>query len=165
MVPPNASVPGNARPPHLPVRGLLEFAIYGPDLDELERFYRELFGLELIARAERRLVALRCGFATLLLFDPEVTREPGPIPHHGPDGAGHLAFIIPEDERAGWRERLREFGVAIEKEIEWEDGGSSIYFRDPAGNSVELAPPTIWGGLGRRLLASMVLADSVGART
>jgi len=141
--------------PHLPARALLEFAIYGPDLDVLERFYRELFGLELIARAEHRLVALRCGHSALLLFDPSVTRQPGPIPHHGAEGAGHLAFIIEPDERPGWRERLRQHGIEIEREIEWQDGGSSIYFRDPAGNSVELAPPTIWGGIGRRLLDSL----------
>ncbi|MDQ3546548.1 MAG: glyoxalase/bleomycin resistance/extradiol dioxygenase family protein, partial [Verrucomicrobiota bacterium] len=43
-----------------------------------------------------------------------------------------------------WRERLQEAGVAIESEVEWPEGGRSLYFRDPAGNSVELAPPTLW---------------------
>ena len=28
----------------------------------------------------------------------------------------------------------------------WDEGGRSIYFRDPAGNVVELAPPTLWSG-------------------
>jgi hypothetical protein len=46
-------------------------------------------------------------------------------------------------------------GVAIEKEIDWQEGGASLYLRDPAGNSIELAPPTIWGGLGRDLIASL----------
>jgi catechol 2,3-dioxygenase-like lactoylglutathione lyase family enzyme len=155
MTPAHAPTPRGLTSPHLPPRALLEFAIYGPDLEVLEKFYRELFGLELIARAERRLVALRCGHSTLLLFDPSVTQHPGPIPHHGAVGAGHLAFIIEDEERGGWLERLRQHGVEVEREIEWEDGGSSIYFRDPAGNSVELAPPTIWGGLGRRLLDTM----------
>lgn len=159
----HAPTPRELPAPHLPPRALLEFAIYGPDLEVLERFYRELFGLQLIARAEKRLVALRCGHSTLLLFDPAVTQHPGPIPHHGAVGAGHLAFIIEDGERAGWLERLRQFGVEVEREIEWEDGGSSIYFRDPAGNSVELAPPTIWGGLGRRLLDTMNADDQPGA--
>ena len=35
-------------------------------------------------------------------------------------------------------------GVAIEAEVEWPSGGRSLYFRDPAGNVVELAPPTLW---------------------
>ncbi|NJD09899.1 MAG: hypothetical protein FIB01_05450 [Gemmatimonadetes bacterium] len=147
------------------MHGPLELALYGPDLEALERFYRDVFGLELIARAKHRLVALRCGYSTLLLCDPSVTRESGPVPHHGAEGAGHVAFVIADDERTGWRERLRHYGVAIEREVEWEDGGSSIYCRDPAGNSVELAPPSIWGGLGRRLLTIMALAESGGAGT
>ena len=163
MVPPTSPVPREPLPPRLPARGLLEFAIYGPDLGVLERFYRELLGLELMARAEQRLVALRCGHSALLLFDPSVTQHPGPIPHHGAVGAGHLAFIIEDEERAGWLERLRQHDVEVEREIEWEDGGWSIYFRDPAGNSVELAPPTIWGGLGRGLLQSLKVTPTEGA--
>jgi catechol 2,3-dioxygenase-like lactoylglutathione lyase family enzyme len=140
----------------LPVRGVLEFAVYGPDLQALERFYCDVFGLELIAHAGDRLTALRCGHSTLLLFDPSVTGEKGPIPEHGADGAGHLAFVIEDDERNHWRTHLEDHGVDIEREVAWEEGGSSIYVRDPAGNSVELAPPTLWGGLGR------VLIDSLG---
>lgn len=138
----------------LPVRGLLEFAVYGPDLQALERFYCDVFGLELITRAGDRLTALRCGQSTLLLFDPSRTREEGPIPEHGPEGAGHLAFVIEESEREEWRRHLEVLGVEIEREVEWEEGGASLYVRDPAGNSVELAPPTLWGGLGRALIAS-----------
>jgi catechol 2,3-dioxygenase-like lactoylglutathione lyase family enzyme len=141
-------------PVRLPVRGLLEFAVYGPDLDRLEQFYSDVFGLERIMRADGRLVALRCGHATLLLFDPAVTRVPGPVPHHGAEGAGHIAFVIENDERDAWRERLRAHGIDIEREVEWPEGGTSIYVRDPAGNSVELAPPAIWGGLGRGLIDS-----------
>jgi catechol 2,3-dioxygenase-like lactoylglutathione lyase family enzyme len=35
--------------------------------------------------------------------------------------------------------------VAIEQEMDWPRGGRSFYFRDPAGNSLELATPKIWG--------------------
>jgi hypothetical protein len=35
--------------------------------------------------------------------------------------------------------------VAIEHEATWPRGGRSFYFRDPAGNSLELATPRIWG--------------------
>jgi catechol 2,3-dioxygenase-like lactoylglutathione lyase family enzyme len=41
---------------------------------------------------------------------------------------------------------LRKAGVSIEREVDWDEGGRSIYFRDPAGNVVELAPPTLWSG-------------------
>ena len=43
-----------------------------------------------------------------------------------------------------WRERITRAGLAIEAEIAWPRGGSSLYLRDPAGNSVELAPASIW---------------------
>ena len=45
-----------------------------------------------------------------------------------------------------WRKQLREAGIPIEREVDWDEGGRSLYFRDPAGNIVELAPLTIWGG-------------------
>ena len=45
---------------------------------------------------------------------------------------------------AAWREQLRQQGVTIEQELTWPSGGQSLYFRDPAGNSVELATPATW---------------------
>jgi catechol 2,3-dioxygenase-like lactoylglutathione lyase family enzyme len=35
--------------------------------------------------------------------------------------------------------------VAMEDEVAWPAGGKSVYFRDPAGNSVELVTPGVWG--------------------
>jgi catechol 2,3-dioxygenase-like lactoylglutathione lyase family enzyme len=138
--------------PPRPIRGVLEVALYGPDLAALERFYCDVFGLDLIRRVDRRLTALRCGNTTLLLFDPSYSRVSGSVPEHGADGAGHIAFVIADEDRAAWRDHLRQHGVGIEREVDWDEGGASIYVRDPAGNSVELAPPSIWNGLGRALL-------------
>ena len=56
------------------------------------------------------------------------------------------AFAARPDALDAWRAHLQEHGVAIEMEVNWEQGGTSIYFRDPAGNSLELAPTTLWGG-------------------
>jgi len=36
-------------------------------------------------------------------------------------------------------------GVPIESEVRWPRGGRSLYVRDPAGNSVEIASPALWG--------------------
>jgi catechol 2,3-dioxygenase-like lactoylglutathione lyase family enzyme len=130
---------------------LLETAIYGQDLNLLERFYVELLGLEPIARTPGRNVVLRCGSAALILFDPAASGTPGgPFPPHEGPGRGHIAFAIPLDAFPAWRARLAAAGVDIEREVKWPDGNSSLYFRDPAGNSVELAPPTLWDGLGYR---------------
>lgn len=125
---------------------IFETALYAKDLAAAERFYCEVLGLEVVSRLEKRGVAFRCGQGVLLVFDPKRTRVPDrEVPTHGADGEGHVAFAIPQSELDAWRRHLQERGVSIEVEVEWPEGGQSIYFRDPAGNSVELAPPTLWG--------------------
>ena len=133
---------------------ILETVLYGSDLETLEHFYLAIIGLKRIAATLGRNVVLQCGNSALILFNAKASSQPGGMfPAHGTEGAGHIAFII-EEELKTWRAHLAAKEVAIEKEVKWEEGGISIYFRDPAGNSVELAPPTIWGGLGRRLLGN-----------
>ena len=133
------------------VHGVLETCLYAGDLEAAERFYAGALGLALFAREPGRHLFFRCGSGVLLVFDPERTRRaPGqvagtPLPAHGASGAGHVALRVAADELPAWRERLAAHGVAIEAEIDWPRGGRSLYLRDPAGNSVELAPATIWG--------------------
>ncbi|MEJ2420868.1 MAG: VOC family protein [Acidobacteriota bacterium] len=125
---------------------ILETCLYVDDLEAAERFYAEVLGLQFFAREEGRHVFFRCGSRMLLLFDPTATLPPGQdLPPHGTRGPGHLALGVPADSIPAWKSRLRERGVEIETEAEWPSGQSSIYFRDPAGNSIELAPPGIWG--------------------
>jgi catechol 2,3-dioxygenase-like lactoylglutathione lyase family enzyme len=69
----------------------------------------------------------------------------GSVPTHGAHGPGQVAFCIGDGEIEIWREQLRQHGVEIEAEIAWPTGGYSLYFRDPAGNSVKLATPQTWG--------------------
>ena len=124
---------------------LSEAAIYASDLDAAQQFYHGVLGLDLISRMEDRGMAFRCGAAVLLVFDPARTRIPDAgVPAHGASGEGHIAFVVADFEIDLWRTRLAECGVAIEAEVDWPTGGRSIYFRDPAGNSVELAPPNLW---------------------
>jgi catechol 2,3-dioxygenase-like lactoylglutathione lyase family enzyme len=133
------------------LEGILEASLYCPDLDAAEAFYSNVLELELHARREQRHVFYRCGGGMLLLFNPqqtstEVTEVDGvPIPLHGARGAGHLAFRVSLDEIDAWRQRLEAHGVAIEAEVTWPGGGGSFYFRDPAGNSLEVATPELWG--------------------
>ncbi|MBI2299567.1 MAG: VOC family protein [Armatimonadetes bacterium] len=124
---------------------VLETCLYAEDLEAAERFYREVLGLEVIGRMAGRHVFFRCGDAVFLVFNPDRTvNSDSGTPTHGAAGQGHVAFAVEEGELDAWRRRLRESGVAVEKEIAWEDGGYSIYFRDPAGNSVEVATPELW---------------------
>jgi catechol 2,3-dioxygenase-like lactoylglutathione lyase family enzyme len=131
---------------------IFETCLYASDLAAAAQFYIDVLGLEIVARPmDGRLIALRCGEGVLLIFDPERTRrDEAGVPRHGTTGQGHVAFAATADELANWGEKLKSFGVAIEQEVEWPEGGRSIYFRDPAGNSVELAPPTLWGFLEAR---------------
>jgi catechol-2,3-dioxygenase len=125
---------------------IFETVLYAEDLAAVERFYHEAVGLEVIGRGDLSVV-FRCGGGVLLIFDPGKSAAPNrEVPSHGTSGAGHVAFAVKSEDLAAWREQLRQAGVPIEREVEWDEGGHSIYFRDPAGNVVELAPPTIWGG-------------------
>jgi catechol 2,3-dioxygenase-like lactoylglutathione lyase family enzyme len=128
------------------INRVLETCLYVDDLEAAEAFYSGVLGLETIGRSAGRHVFFRCGPGAFLVFNPERTRLPtGQVPTHGADGPGHIAFAIQEADIPAWREHLRHNGVAIEKEITWPSGGRSLYFRDPAGNSVELATPQTWG--------------------
>ncbi len=138
-----------------PLGGVLEAAVYGEDLAALERFYAEVLGMEAIARKQGRNVMMRCGQSVVILFDPAVSaRVEGMVPPHGARGPGHVAFVAADDDIDRCRARFQALGVPIEAEIDWPDAGTSLYVRDPAGNSIEVAPASLWNGIGRAMLRS-----------
>ncbi len=125
---------------------VFESVLYADDLPAAEKFYRDVLGLEVIT-SSALVVSFRCAGSVLLIFNPALSSSPGrDIPSHGRSGAGHLAFRASESELDEWKRRLISASVAIEAEVDWEQGGRSLYFRDPAGNSIEFAPLTLWGG-------------------
>jgi catechol 2,3-dioxygenase-like lactoylglutathione lyase family enzyme len=126
---------------------VLETCLYVDDLGRAERFYTQTLGLTFVSRQEGRHVFLRCGRRMLLLFNPLGSRQASDdgIPPHGALGPGHVAFGVREALLPAWIKRLEAAGVAIERLHDWPGGGRSVYFRDPAGNSLELATPKIWG--------------------
>jgi catechol 2,3-dioxygenase-like lactoylglutathione lyase family enzyme len=128
---------------------VLETALYVDDLDVVVGFYRDVLGLRVLD-ASARFVSLDAGQATILLIFKRgatvsgVDTSNGWIPPHDGHGPVHLAFAIGAGALAGWELRLQQHGVPIESHVAWERGGHSIYFRDPAGHSVELATPGTW---------------------
>ncbi len=132
------------------LEAILETALYAEDLDQAERFYTEVLGLEVFSRRKGRHVFFRLRQQMLLIFNPHATRQVADdgdaidIPTHGALGPGHVAFAVTADELSAWRLRLTEHQVAIEVAIRRPSGAESIYFRDPAGNSLELATPSLW---------------------
>ena len=128
------------------IRAVVETAIYVDDLQAAESFYRTVLGLPVIGKEPGRHVFFQVGEASVLLaFLAEATLKGDQLPPHGATGPGHFALGIDAESFDAWRMLLQGHGVTIEKEVEWPRGGKSLYFRDPAGNSVELVTPGVWG--------------------
>jgi catechol 2,3-dioxygenase-like lactoylglutathione lyase family enzyme len=132
------------------ISGILETSLYVDDLPRAIEFYRDLFGFEFFFQ-EPRMCALGVpGGQVLLLFQRGGSLEPSPgpeggfIPPHNGEGALHLCFAIPLRELTAWETHLRERGIALESRLRWPAGGTSLYFRDPEGNSLEVATPGLW---------------------
>jgi catechol 2,3-dioxygenase-like lactoylglutathione lyase family enzyme len=124
---------------------ILEAALYAPNLDEAEAFFTKLLEREPYHREVERYVFFKLDQAMLLVFNPEATScDNQGLPPHGTHGHGHVCFQIEEDQTEAWKSRLAELGIPIEVEHTWPNGTKSLYFRDPAGNSIELAPWRIW---------------------
>jgi len=128
---------------------LLEAALYTEDLTAADHFYGQVLGLPEVTRVDGRHIFYRVGSCILLIFNPKATREgPSnarlPVPAHGAEGPGHLCFAASRDEITQWKQRLEAAGHPTEVEFDWPNGAHSLYFRDPAGNSLEIAEPRLW---------------------
>lgn len=131
------------------ILGVAEAVLYVDDLHEATHFYTEVLGLPLTASFGDASFLQTGRASTLIVFDRRNLEErTSIIPQHGSEGAGHVALAIPREQMDAWRERLKTHGVEIEHEQDWPQGTHSIYFRDPAGNSVELIEgghyPSVW---------------------
>lgn len=133
------------------VGGVHETILYAPDIEGAAAFYAGVLGLAALPADEGASGrGLRVpGGAVLLIFDPERASRTGRgVPSHGAVGPGHICFSITHASYSAWRSRLVERGIEIEQEITWPGPAASparsIYFRDPAGNSVELMAGDYW---------------------
>ncbi len=131
------------------IGAVLETALYVDDLTRAARFYEEVLGLAPL-RCDERLCAFDCGPGSVLLLflrgstGATVRLPGGEIPPHEGAGRLHFAFAIAADDLCRWEERLAGRGVTIEARMRWPRGGTSLYFRDPDANLVELATPGLW---------------------
>jgi catechol 2,3-dioxygenase-like lactoylglutathione lyase family enzyme len=133
---------------NLRVERIVETCINVAEINRALEFYQSLFNFEAMV-SDERFCALRAGPDVLLLFTHGGSNEPvvirgGVIPPHETRGASHIAFAISSDALETWRMRLRERGIEIESEVQWERGGTSLYFRDTDSNLLELATPGVW---------------------
>jgi catechol 2,3-dioxygenase-like lactoylglutathione lyase family enzyme len=129
--------------------GVLETSLYVADLDRAREFYQRVFALEVFFQDGRMCALGVVPGQVLLLFRHGTTDTPAPvpggvIPPHGTSGAAHLCFAIPLGELAAWEAHLARHGITVESRITWRRGGTSLYFRDVDGHSLEVATPGLW---------------------
>lgn len=130
----------------MPIQLIVETGIYVHDLEKTEAFYHGILGFPQIMKEPGRHVFFRVGERNVLLaFLADATLKGDVLPAHGARGPGHFACGVSADSLDDWRNHLEKNGIVIEKEVHWPKGARSIYFRDPAGNSVELLTPGLWG--------------------
>jgi lactoylglutathione lyase len=109
------------------------------DLDESERFYREVFGLDRLPTFDFRFPVRYLGVGEQQLHLMELPEEQ-PLPNQ------HVAFDV--DDFEGTFNLLRDLGaldLRVHKHAVWElpDGSVQLYARDPAGNLLEVDWPDI----------------------
>ena len=123
--------------------GILESSLYVSDVSRSVRFYQETFGFAVISEFGERGCAMHAGPRQVLLLFKKGASRTFSSPHDG-GGELHLAFAIAAAELAPWESWLQERGIAIEEKRTWEEGGRSLYFRDPDRHLLELVTPGTW---------------------
>ena len=123
--------------------GILESSLYVGDVPRSVRFYQETFGFTVISEFGERGCAMQAGPRQVLLLFKKGASRTFSSPHDG-GGELHLAFAIAAAELAPWESWLQERGIAIEEKRTWEEGGRSLYFRDPDRHLLELVTPGTW---------------------
>jgi catechol-2,3-dioxygenase len=130
------------------INKVIETCIYSSDLESMKKFYVDILGLSVIQEEGDKLIFLKAGKSMLLIFDPLRTSiNNDKLPTHGamtPPSSVHFAMEIEEQEYQLCKKLLVLNGIAIEKEVIWNSNTKSLYFRDPAGNLVELITPGGW---------------------
>ncbi|HEX2106248.1 MAG TPA: VOC family protein [Nitrososphaera sp.] len=130
------------------INKVVETCIYSSDLESMKNFYAGILGLSVIQEERDKLIFLKAGKSMLLIFDPvRTSANNGSLPAHGaltPPSSIHFAMEIDEQEYHKSKQLLVNNNITIEKEVNWDTHAKSIYFRDPAGNLVELLTPGGW---------------------
>ena len=117
----------------IPIRGVYEVAIRVKNLARAEPFYREVLGLEVGIRDERRnWLFLRAGDGGMVVLQEDTGDWP----------TQHFALTVSEADIDKAADALRELGVEVNGPVyhEWMPA-KSAYFSDPDGHELELCAP------------------------
>ena len=136
-------------------QGFAELTIEVRDLEALERFYRDTFGLRVLGREDDRVWLAAGERARLGLWLPG-RKE------FGDEGGRHVHFAFSAGPRGlnALVARLEEHGHEYRGPVEHDGGDRSLYVEDLEGNVVE-----VWDfferGEGRREGAAALAGDDV----
>jgi catechol-2,3-dioxygenase len=114
------------------VSGLAELTLEVRDLQALETFYVDVFGLRVLKREDDRVWLAAGEYARLGLWLPGEKE-------FGDEGGRHVhyAFGVEPGTLDALAERLSEGGISFRGPEEHPGGDRSIYLEDPEGNVVE----------------------------
>ena len=140
----------------LKIDGVTHWSIPVNDLEESERFYRDLLGLECRGRlGNSHMTCFHVGGHDILLCERKEKLHRTPQQ----DNRLHHSFTLSPQE---WEKAVRLFherGVKIEELTYRAHGfftGRELYFLDPSGNLLEVRDPTWTAGMPTPSLADIV---------
>jgi len=128
---------------------IAETALYVDDMERAVKFYTALLSSRVLRRDERLCALEIADEQVLLLFRRGASLQPtdlgfGVVPAHDGSGPLHVCFGMEADALPQWEEKLKQVQVPIESRVVWPGGATSLYFRDPDGNAIELATAGLW---------------------
>ena len=138
-----------SQPGRPPVAGVVETCLYVTDVARSAAFYTNVFGFRPMDQNERYCPLDVAPGQVLILFRRGGTLVPleirgGVIPPHDGSGEQHFALGIAADDVGRWKSWLAGLDIEVEGEVDWPQGGHSLYFRDPDRLLVELITPKVW---------------------
>lgn len=115
------------------LNGLRHIALVMSNLEECERFYVDVMGMEVLRRAHDDLVYLTCGNDNLSLGRGDPVAD-------GAQRLDHFGFVV--DSKAlleEWYQYLQAAAVTLlDKPHDHTDGARSFHIKDPAGDVIQL---------------------------
>jgi len=132
----------------LKIEGITHWSIGVRDLEESERFYRDLLGLEYRGRlGSSKMCCFSVGGQDVLLCESPEARPSSPED----ENRVHHSFTVSAEE---WEKGVRLFkqhGVPLAGPIVYRERGffpgRELYFLDPSGNVLELRDPSWQPGM------------------
>ena len=115
------------------ISGIVELTLEVRDLQALEAFYADVFGLRVLKREDDRVWLAAGDRARLGLWLPGEKE-------FGDEGGRHVHFAFSAEPGSldALAERMSERGMPVRGPEEHPGGDRSIYLEDPEGNVVEV---------------------------